>query len=133
MYPRVFLLTILTSSTVFAQADPALPARARTVLKQHCYRCHRGAGSESGYEFDVLRDATLKAKIGEEGPVVIPNKSAESRIVIRAAIERSMPPRSVKERPNDEELGILKKWIDAGAQPFPTEIGRGKFILLTDV
>lgn len=108
----------------------ALAGQTRAVLKQHCQRCHSGPGSESGYEFDVLKDATLKAKLGEEAPVVVPGKPAESPLFVRSGIRKTMPPRYVKERPSEAELALVKKWIEAGAPPFPQGEGR-KFRSLT--
>src|SRR5262249_25601737 len=44
-------------------ADPdsaAVAVRARSVLKQHCARCHYGEGGDGG-DFDVLKVKTLTA------------------------------------------------------------------------
>ena len=130
---RLSLLAALVAPKAMAQQDPkGLAGRARTVLKQHCHRCHNGPGSESGYDFDVLKDATLKVQMGDEKPVVIAGKPAESRLFVRSRVERTMPPRSVKERPTDVELDILKQWIDAGAPAVPDVVNR-KFIPFVDV
>lgn len=40
-------------------ADSDLPQQAARILGRYCDRCHRGAGSASGYEFDVRDVATM--------------------------------------------------------------------------
>jgi len=38
---------------------------------------------------------------------------------VKAGVEKTMPPRAVKDRPTAEELDTLKKWIEAGAAAYP--------------
>ena len=109
-------LTLLTLTTT-ASAQPAedLASSARQVFKKHCSACHVGAGSENGFQFDALdRESMVKKFSDDEQPVLVP-KSLESRVYVRAAVEKTMPPRSVKDRPTAVELETLKKWIEAGA------------------
>ena len=56
----------------------ALAAKARKVFSTSCHRCHRGPGSDSGYEFDVLNVKTLTAPKGEE--VLVPGKPGDSKL-----------------------------------------------------
>lgn len=92
---------------------------ARAVLKQYCYTCHHGAGSEAG-DFDVLDAKTMTAPREGERPFVVGGKAAESYLFERVS-KGSMPPKATKERPTDAEKEVLKKWIDAGAPGFPTQ------------
>ena len=65
--------------SVRAADDPKdLATRARAVLKAHCYRCHNGDGSSSGYAFDVTRHETLVKPNGDDPPVVVPNSLSKS-------------------------------------------------------
>src|SRR5262245_12527876 len=101
-----------------AQEGDQTALAARSVFKQHCHRCHSGAGSEGG-EFDVLDVKTLTAKRDSDQTLIVPGKSAESYIIERV-FKNSMPPKAIKERPTDEDKAALKQWVDAGAPPFPS-------------
>src|SRR5262245_51974772 len=111
--PSLALLLALAAPAA-APTGEELAAAARQVLKKHCSACHVGPGSENGYQFDALdRDSMTKQADGED-PVLVP-KSLSSRIYVRAAVKKTMPPRSVKERPTADEPDTLKRWIEAGA------------------
>src|SRR5262249_6559491 len=92
-----------------AQDQRDLALQARAVMKQHCYRCHHGDGSEGG-DFDVLKDQSLSAKREDgEKPYVIPSKPDESFLLQRVE-KGTMPPKTIRERPTDEEKAVLRKW-----------------------
>src|SRR5262249_42979840 len=103
----------------------------RAVLKQNCQACHHGPGSESGYAFDVLKVDDLKAARNRRGPILVPGKPDESRLYKRAGIDKTMPPDYAKDQPTDADLAVLKKWIEAGAPPFPD--AERRFLALTEV
>lgn len=122
------LVTGLLAATALAQGDPAAVAgKARDILKQHCSGCHNGKGSKSGYEFDVEREATLLAKIGDEDPVIVPKNLDESRIYARMN-DKTMPPRTIKERPTKEDIEVVKKWIELGAPAFPPTSRKFRYV-----
>jgi serine/threonine-protein kinase len=127
---RAILSITLTASLAGFVAAPGraqdagdLALQARGVLKQHCYRCHHGDGSEGG-DFDVLKDQTLTAKREDgEKPYVIAGKPDESFLLKR--IEKgTMPPKTIRERPSDRDKAIVRKWIEAGAPAFPASENR---------
>src|SRR5438105_2932726 len=105
---------------VAAQSPSPDPA-ARTVdylkdvkplLAQNCYGCHGPDVQQSGLRLD-LRQNALRG--GDYGPVIIPGKSAESRLVRRLVNGDGglqMPPTGAL---SDDEIGILRAWIDQGA------------------
>jgi serine/threonine-protein kinase len=105
----------------------ALALGARGVLKTYCQRCHHGPGSEGG-DFDALRAETLVAPRGDDTPYVVPGKPAESLLFQRLALRKQgqgdMPPRKIRERPSPVDKEAVRKWIEAGAPPFPTDDGR---------
>ena len=106
-----------------AETDAAtIAVRARTVLKQHCARCHHGNGSEGG-DFDVLKDKTMTADRVGDKPYVIPGKPSESYLLQR--VERgSMPPKSISNRPSAADKAALRRWIETGAPAFPATEAR---------
>ncbi|MCP4081758.1 MAG: hypothetical protein GY819_17255 [Planctomycetaceae bacterium] len=93
------------------QMDPSAPVsftrEVATILNNQCGNCHvqRTRG-----QFSMATFQALAAGVGG-APVVVPGKSAESRL-IEAIEEGSMPPNG--EVP-PEQLARLKKWIQDGA------------------
>ena len=82
------------------------------ILTEHCFGCHGDRKRESGLRLDGERDALLG---GDSGRVIEPGDSAASRLITLVAgldEERLMPPRG--ERLSDEQVGILRAWIDQG-------------------
>lgn len=100
--------------------DESLAVEAGKVLRRHCYRCHRGAGSESGYAFDVTDTESLIA----ESMVVA--EDAENSDIYKLMFEGRMPPRNRPQlpRPSAEEIASVKRWIEAGAPPIPEIVAR---------
>lgn len=118
--PALSMALIFASATPAQPNEAALALAARKFLKKHCLSCHAGEGSPSGEAFDVRDPADLLKQKGTEDKPILAAKSLDSRLWVRTGVEKSMPPKSVKERPTAEELDTLKKWIEAGAPAFPT-------------
>lgn len=116
--------------TCFACALSAVPARAQTampppssrtvdydgdvkpILAQHCYSCHGPEAQQSGLRLD-LRQNALRG--GDYGPVITPGNSGDSKLIKRLVHGDGglqMPPTGAL---TDDEIGILRKWIDQGA------------------
>jgi len=109
---------VVSRSGVVAQAPtaPAEPDFAREVLpilETNCLRCHSAALQEGGLILETHEDMM---KGGEDGPVLVPGKSAESLMIhmIEARPgKKKMPPKSDLAR---DEIEILRRWIDTGAK-----------------
>src|SRR5262249_20542634 len=63
----------------------------RPLLSAHCWKCHGKEANKGGLRLDSA--ANLR-KGGESGPVVVPGKPDESRLIqaVRRAGELKMPP-----------------------------------------
>ncbi len=85
----------------------------KPLLKKHCYECHGDGKQQSGLRLD-LRQNALRG--GDYGPVIVPGKSAESKMV-RKLVDGDggdqMPPEG--EPLTVAEIGLLRAWIDQGA------------------
>ena len=125
----------LLSSVVFAQqsqtiaeqstAGPQLqtaPSEAvdflreiQPILRDNCYECHAGTTEEGGLNLGI------KAKAfegGDRAAAILVGKSEESlliQLVSGLDEDRVMPPEG-NERLTDKQIGLLKTWIDQGAQ-----------------
>jgi len=107
---------------------PALMARGgdfeaaiRPLLLARCGDCHGPDTQEANLRLDVRHRAV---KGGDFGPVILPGKAAESELVRRITHgdpEKAMPP---GEPLSAEEIALLTRWIDAGADWPETEADR---------
>jgi mono/diheme cytochrome c family protein len=90
-------------------------ARIRPVLVEHCVKCHGPEKARSGLRLD-RGDLALKG--GDGGPVILPGKPEESRLVeaVRQDGELVMPP---KARLPEQAIADLEAWVRMGA-PWPS-------------
>jgi mono/diheme cytochrome c family protein len=84
------------------------------IFAGRCYDCHADKKQEAQFRLDT-KDIALKG--GELGPAIIPGKSSESLLVLAVAGAKSdmvMPKKG--ERLTAEQVGLLRAWIDQGAE-----------------
>ena len=86
------------------------------ILRHSCFDCHKGSNPDSGVRLDY--HAKL---LGESDgvPLLLIGRSEASRLIEVIAgkdPEKQMPPEDYGERLSDEEIGILRAWIDQGAK-----------------
>ena len=85
------------------------------ILRTRCFECHAEGNEEGGLNLGV-KSRTLEG--GDHGPVFAAGKSAASRIIhLVAGLEKDklMPPEDNPPLSKDE-IGILRAWIDQGAE-----------------
>jgi len=85
----------------------------KPLLAQNCYSCHGPDVQQSGLRLD-LRQNALRG--GDYGPVIVPGKSGESKLIRRLVDGdggMQMPPTGAL---LPEEIGTLRAWIDQGAE-----------------
>jgi ankyrin repeat protein len=115
-------LSIVLISSLMHAAELKLPPAGvgavdyvkdvKPLLDKNCYECHGREKQQAGLRLD-LRQNALRG--GDYGPVIVPGKSAESKI-IRKLVDGDggdqMPPDSEL---TAAEIGLLRAWIDQGA------------------
>lgn len=111
------------AAAVLAQtpAPPMPPAAAirveydsdvKPILSTKCFGCHGPAQQLSGLRLDLRQNAM---RGGDYGVVIVPGDSAGSKLILRltgAAVGLPMPPTGAL---SSDEIGILRAWIDQGA------------------
>ena len=93
----------------------------KPIFENACFKCHGEEKQKSKLRLDSLA-ATLKG--GENGPNVIPGKSADSQLVhsvarIMPEDDENMPPKKKDgtiSALSKEQVGLIRAWIDQGAK-----------------
>jgi hypothetical protein len=88
----------------------------RPILVEKCYACHGSWKQKGKLRLDT---APLIRAGGRGGPAVVPHKAAESPLLERVASEDAevrMPPPGEGERLTAEQLALLKRWVEEGAE-----------------
>src|SRR5687767_11128276 len=95
---------------------PGIPARAaqgvdyarevKPILVARCFACHGALQQKAGLRLDTVE---LMKKGGDNGPVIVPGKSAESLLFsnISATGRKRMPPSSEGEHLKKSEIALL--------------------------
>ena len=90
------------------------------IFKESCISCHGPEKQKGKYRMDSKEGAF---KDSDYGPTIVPGKSAESsmiHMVCNLIDEMLMPPPSDKPGKSEpltkEQIGILRAWIDQGAE-----------------
>jgi ankyrin repeat protein/mono/diheme cytochrome c family protein len=121
-FSRGSLFSLLLASSLPLTAEinlpPAITGKVdyikdiKPLLNKNCYECHGGEKQQAGLRLD-LRQNALRG--GDYGPVIVPGKSAESKL-IRKLVDGDggdqMPPDGEL---SPAEIGLLRAWIDQGA------------------
>jgi len=98
-------------------ADDAPPDYARDVqplLQKHCYECHDGRKQTAALRLDVRSKAFKGGESGEAA--IVAKESGKSTLIARVrgdVPELVMPPEG--DRLTAEQVALLVRWIDAGA------------------
>lgn len=86
----------------------------KPILASRCYACHGGLKQKGRLRLDT---AALIKKGGETGPAIVPGKSNDSLLVAHITATkgaRRMPPKTDAEPLKDQEIALIKSWIDQG-------------------
>lgn len=100
------------------QADVAtLAAEAKQILRDRCHDCHGGASTQAGL---VILDMKSLADSGG----VVAGDAGGSGIFERVTTddESTVMPKAPLPRLAYREIDVLRRWIEAGAPPFPEDV-----------
>ena len=114
---RIFLLAVACGLPYSAQAVETeaslqyFEKRIRPLLAERCWSCHGPDKREAGLRLD---SAEAVRHGSETGPVIVPGKADESRLiqVVRRSGDVKMPPDAAL---SDREIADLVAWIEGGA------------------
>ena len=116
---RFFLTPITALMPALAMAEKVdFNTQIQPILSENCYACHGPDETkvESGLRLDVYE---LALKGGESGKAIVPGDPGKSLIMERITHsdpDEVMPPPKKKERLKPEQVALIKKWIEEGAE-----------------
>ncbi len=120
------VLFLSASALVLADAPPVTAAEEPTarisfadtikpILREKCSHCHNRKTLPDKVSFESKKLAFVTTKAGQ--PIIVPGKPDESLMVIALESpvfhEKAMP--LVGEKPNVDEVALIRRWIAEGA------------------
>src|SRR5258706_1840967 len=101
-----------------AQAEEKAPVhykQVQSIFAKHCLSCHDAKEAEGKL---VMETYASLMKDGEDGPAIISGKADESPLIQQVEHKERpfMPPPKKGDRLSTEEIALLRRWIDSGAQ-----------------
>lgn len=110
----VFTMLLGSIVPLRAEGSPDYRKDVVPILRTYCVGCHNA--TEANGKLGLQSFATL-SKGGENGPALVPGKSAESRLylMVTGKVDPKMPPED-NPVPSPAEIETLRAWIDAGAK-----------------
>ena len=103
-----------------SNTGPSYTGQVEPILLKNCMACHNGATKMGSL---VMESYASLMKGGAHGPVIVPGKSGESRMIL--LLEGKAQPRMPfgGDPLPAAEIASIKAWIDAGAKgPAPGEV-----------
>ena len=121
------LVSLLASGSAAAEVDLSkLPPAAKRqvdfardiqpILEGACLKCHNAEKAKGKLRLDTREEAI---KGGENGPDIVPRASGKSVLIqftARLVEDSEMPPRGKGDALTPQQIGLLRAWIDQGAQ-----------------
>jgi hypothetical protein len=86
----------------------------KPILTARCYTCHGALRQKASLRLDT---AAFLREGGDTGPAIVAGKSSASLLIARITGKQTprMPPKIQGEPLNEQEISLIRAWIDAGA------------------
>ncbi len=101
----------LRAQSLPADKKPVFEQDVLPLLKAHCVKCHGGEKPKAKLN---LGSITGMLKGGESGPVLVPG-SADKSLLFEMVSKGEMPPAKEKTKLTDDQVALIKAWIEGGA------------------
>ncbi|MDB5319873.1 MAG: repeat-containing protein [Phycisphaerales bacterium] len=111
-----FLALLLALHPALAdEKSPVTYKQVQPIFAKHCLNCHDAKEAEGKL---VMETYASLMKGGEDGPAIIPGKANESPLIQQVEHKEKpfMPPPKKGDQLSPEEIALLRRWINLGAQ-----------------
>ena len=127
---RALLTILLFSLPSFCADPPSLTHDILPIFDANCSGCHAANVTMGSLDLDSYA-GILKG--GNNGTIIVPGKSAESRLYLMVA-HKMMPGMPLTGKPLAAgEIELIRKWIDAGAKDDSAGAARPKRTAIPDI
>lgn len=110
---QILLVKAWINQGAKAAASLDFVTQVQPIFKASCYACHSGSDPKAQLHLD---SKALALKGAASGPVIVPGDSKDSRLIHRVRGEGGEPRMPlVGARLTEEQIAVLQKWIDQGA------------------
>src|SRR5262249_9930204 len=111
---RPMVWTLWSCGLLVAQTTktPRFAQDIAPILSEKCMQCHGLADPMANLD---LKSRAGALKGGQHGPAIIPGNAAGSNLY-RHATGQEQPRMPLGGKLSDEEIAVLKAWIDSGAE-----------------
>jgi len=110
------LLTHLAIASVGLAADPVeFNRHVRPILSDRCFTCHGPDANKREADLRLDKEAAAKDELRS---VIVPGEADSSELILRVTHDDPdlrMPPGSTGKALSDDEIAILRNWIEQGA------------------
>jgi len=108
------LVSVLATGQALADDRVDYLRQVKPILTARCYACHGALQKKGGLRADT---AAALREGGESGPAVVAGEIEESELLSRVTAPGSerMPPPSDGEALKANEIALLKRWVEQGA------------------
>lgn len=118
--PRVSAAACLVGAACIAAADEPIRFNRdiRPIFSDICFACHGPDEKERQTSWRLDQPDAALARLEDGGFAIVPGKSAESVMYQRltsADPDVRMPPPDYDKQLTDEQIELIRRWIDAGA------------------
>src|SRR5581483_4276566 len=100
-------------SCLSAQEAPSYVRHVRPFLARYCLECHNHKSQKGGLDLESFK---TMLEGSDKGPVLVPGKADQSKLVTLMEAKPQMPPASVRLRPKKQEIAMVRAWVAAGAK-----------------
>jgi len=136
--PALFWVSNSSVAQVDQESTPEVSVdfvkEIQQIFSNHCFSCHGPSKQESNYRLDVKKRALGKADFGEK--TIIPGDGKNSPLleyISGSDPDMLMPPEGEGKSLSQEQVDLIERWIDEGAN-WPAEAaGANEKALTTDL
>src|SRR6266851_6312274 len=110
----ILSLAVCLAAPLRAEPPPSYARQVKTFLARYCLECHNASTTKGELDLETFKGLMQG---GKSGPVIVPGKPDESRLVLLPEHKDKppMPPKSARQ-PRPEEVPVLRAWVAAGAK-----------------
>ena len=119
-FPTLFATFFATLCTTLfaAPGSPDFHADVAPFLRDYCAGCHNEIDADGDLNLETFALLSKGGESQDDHPILVPGDAEKSYLfqLIAGLGKDVMPPEEETAQPSAAEIGIIKRWIDAGAK-----------------